>query len=338
MPDPAPDLPIHHEPDAEAIGHAPVLLRETLDLLAPGPGQTVLDATLGRGGHAAALMPLIPGGRLIGLDTDPTNADFARRRLEPLAQQHGVALEVIHANFAGVRGELKQRDMAGVDALLADLGFASNQMDDPQRGLAFRFDGPLDMRLDPTRGRPASEWVNTLSEAALADLIYTLGEDRASRRIARKIVERRSVSPIETTEELARTVRAAAGPGGAHRDRRSRPGGANSPRGIDPATRTFMALRIAVNGELDALDALLQALPDLLLPGGRAGIISFHSLEDRRVKQRFLQAQQDDTAQRLTRKPVTAGPAETAENPRSRSAKLRGLQRLTSHAQHPARA
>ncbi len=335
-PDPDPcDSPL---PDAETIGHAPVLLSETLALLAPGPGQTVLDVTLGRGGHAAALVPLIPGGRLIGLDTDPTNADFARRRLEPLAQQHGVALDVIHANFAGVRSELQKRDVVGVDALLADLGFASNQMDDPQRGLAFRFDGPLDMRLDPTRGRPASEWVNTLSETALADLIYTLGEDRASRRIARKIVERRSVSPIETTEELARTVRAAAGGPGGRGDRRSRPSGANSSRGIDPATRTFMALRIAVNAELDALDALLQALPDLLLPGGRAGIISFHSLEDRRVKQRFLQAQQDDTAQRLTRKPVIAGPAETAENPRSRSAKLRGLQRLADRPQHPARA
>ena len=326
-PDPASD------PAPEAIGHAPVLLHETLDLLAPAPGATVLDATLGRGGHAAALLPLIPGGRLIGLDTDPANAEFARRRLEPIAREHGVALDVIHANFAGVRSELKELGLQGVDALLADLGFASNQMDDPQRGLAFRFDGPLDMRLDPTRGRPASEWVNTLGEAALADLIYTLGEDRASRRIARKIVERRSVSPILTTEELARTVRAAAG-GGPGRDRRSGPKAAS--RGIDPATRTFMALRIAVNGELDALDALLSALPGLLRPGGRAGIISFHSLEDRRVKQSFLQYQQAETARRLTRKPIIAGPAELAGNPRSRSAKLRGLQRLLDDVQPPA--
>lgn len=330
---PAPD----RAPDP--VGHAPVLLRETLDLLAPAPGVTVLDATLGRGGHAAALLPLIPGGRLIGLDTDPANADFARRRLEPLAREHGVALDVVHANFAGVQTELKHRGVSGVDALLADLGFASNQMDDPQRGFAFRFDGPLDMRLDPTRGRPASEWVNTLGEAALADLIYTLGEDRASRRIARKIVERRSVSPILTTDELARTVRAASGPGSRPgRDRRS-PSGSRSPtRGIDPATRTFMALRIAVNGELDALDALLAALPGLLLPGGRAGIISFHSLEDRRVKQSFLRYQQNDTARRLTRKPITAGPAELAANPRSRSAKLRGLQRLPGDDQPPAAA
>ena len=316
---------------ADAIGHAPVLLAECLHLLAPAPGQTVLDVTLGRGGHAAALLPRIAGGRLIGLDTDPTNAAFARQRLAPLAAEHGVALDVVHANFAGVWAELQRLGVTGVDALLADLGFASNQMDDPQRGLAFRFDGPLDMRLDPTRGRPASEWVNTLGEAALADLIFTLGEDRASRRIARKIVERRSVSPILTTEDLARTVRsAAAGP--------PRSGRSGASRGIDPATRTFMALRIAVNGELDALDTLLDALPKLLVPGGRAGIISFHSLEDRRVKQRFLKAQQDDTARRLTRKPLTAGPAELAENPRSRSAKLRGLQRLENPDQPPANA
>ncbi len=321
-PEPNPDAP-------DAIGHAPVLLDETLALLAPHPGNTVLDATLGRGGHAAALIPLIPGGRLIGLDTDPANARFAQKRLETLARAHNVALDVLHTNFAGVQAQLNTLQVPGVHALLADLGFASNQMDDPQRGLAFRFDGPLDMRLDPTRGRPASEWVNTLGESALADLIYTLGEDRASRRIARKIVERRSVSPILTTGELARTVRAAAGRGP---DRRGGRNPVGSPRGIDPATRTFMALRIAVNGELDALDALLAALPDVLLPGGRAGIISFHSLEDRRVKQRFLQIQQDDTARRLTRKPLTAGPAELADNPRSRSAKLRGLERAAPPA------
>ena len=338
VPDPHSDHPPSGPPSPEAVGHAPVLLHETLDLLAPAPGAIVLDATLGRGGHAAALLPLIPGGRLIGLDTDPTNAEFARRRLDPIARDHGVALNVIHANFAGTRAELQKLGVDGVDVLLADLGFASNQMDDPQRGLAFRFDGPLDMRLDPTRGRPASEWVNTLGEAALADLIYTLGEDRASRRIARKIVERRSVSPILTTDELARTVRAAAGGGpGGDRGRRSGPRNAqrSAPRGIDPATRTFMALRIAVNGELDALDALLAALPGLLRPGGRAGIISFHSLEDRRVKQSFLKNQQAETARRLTRKPITAGPAELADNPRSRSAKLRGLQRRLDHVQPP---
>jgi len=339
VPDPDPAPKPESPPTPEPVGHAPVLLQETLDLLAPTPGATVIDVTLGRGGHAAALLPLIHGGRLIGLDTDPANAGFARRRLAPLARAHGVALDVVHANFAGVRYELEKLGVAGVDALLADLGFASNQMDDPQRGLAFRFDGPLDMRLDPTRGRPASEWVNTLTEAALADLIYTLGEDRSSRRIARKIVERRSVSPILTTDELARTVRAASGPGARPaRDRNSRPGSRSATRGIDPATRTFMALRIAVNGELDALDALLETLPGLLLPGGRAGIISFHSLEDRRVKQSFLRRQQDDTARRLTRKPVTAGPAERAENPRSRSARLRVLQRHPGDAQPPAAA
>ncbi|MEE9403612.1 MAG: 16S rRNA (cytosine(1402)-N(4))-methyltransferase RsmH [Algisphaera sp.] len=311
-------------PPGDAIGHAPVLLDETLALLAPQPGQTLMDVTLGRGGHAAAILPRIAGGRLIGLDTDPANADFARSRLEPIAAEHGVALDVIHINFAGVARVLQDLSLAGVDGLLADLGFASNQMDDPQRGFAFRFDGPLDMRLDPTRGQPASHLVNTLTETALADLIYTLGEDRASRRIAKKIIERRSISPILTTDDLARTVRAAqphSAPG------RRGPSSRGGSHGIDPATRTFMALRIAVNGELDALDTLLATLPKLLNPNGIAAMISFHSLEDRRVKQAFLKFQQDDWAQRLTRKPITAAPAELANNPRSRSAKLRGLQK-----------
>ena len=319
-PDPAarPDLPAAAPP-----GHLPVLPAETVDLLAPAPGRTVADLTLGRGGHAALLIPRLAGGRYVGLDTDPENAAYARERLAPLAAQHGVRLDVVHANFAAVRGTLDQLGVSAVDGLLADLGFASNQMDDPRRGLAFRFDGPLDMRLDPTRGRPASDLVNTLPEAALADLIFRLGEDRDSRRIARRIAERRSESPILTTTQLADAVRSAGrGRGRGTGDRGPRSGG-----GIDPATRTFQALRIAVNGELDALDSLLAALPNLLAAGGRAVVISFHSLEDRRVKQRFLQLQQDGRAERLTRKPVTPGHAETHANPRSRSARLRAMKR-----------
>ncbi|MEM8739394.1 MAG: 16S rRNA (cytosine(1402)-N(4))-methyltransferase RsmH [Planctomycetota bacterium] len=303
----------------EPVGHHPVLLRQVLGLLAPQPGETVVDATLGRGGHAAAVLPLIPGGRYLGTDADADNAAFARSRLEPLAAQHGVTLTVVHQNFAGLRTAMDAAGLDHADALLADLGFASNQVDDPGRGLSFQGDGPLDMRLDaspdPATGRDAptaADLLQTLPERELADLIYRFGEERLSRRIARWIVEHRGDAPIRTTAQLADLCRRAYGPA-AHRAK------------IHPATRTFQALRIAVNGELDALDSLLRALPGVLAPGGRAAVISFHSLEDRPVKQTFLRYQQDGHAQRLTRKPLTAEPDELAANPRSRSAKLRGL-------------
>lgn len=357
----------------ESVGHVPVLLSEVVELLAPRPGGVVLDCTLGRGGHAAAVLPLIGrgaegtsgggGGRYVGVDVDPGNAGFAEARLRPIAEAHGVDLEIVVGNFAEVAAPGSPRREAlglsgGVDAVLADLGFASNQMDDPGRGFSFMQDGPLDMRLSgPGRsaggsadtpgsaagisggsgGGAAAGLVNTLPERELADLIYRYGEERLSRRIARKIVERRAQSPIETTGELAEICRRAYGP----RAGKSK---------IHPATRTFQALRIAVNGELEALDALLKALPGLLKPGivpgelpgagelpggGRAGVISFHSLEDRPVKQAFLKMQQDGLAQRLTRKPITAGPEEIAANPRSRSAKLRGIQRLPEAEKNP---
>ena len=307
------------------VGHIPVLLAEVVALLSPRPGAAFVDCTLGRGGHAAAIIPLIEGGTYLGLDVDGENARYAEGRLRPGAEAHGVRLVVTRTNFAGVGGAVEAAGIGLVDGLLADLGFASNQMDDPQRGFSFMCDGPLDMRLgraDSSAGSDAAGGVaggaaglvNTLPEAALADLIYRYGEERLSRRIARKIVERRSKSPIETTGELADLCRRAYGPA-VHKSK------------IHPATRTFQALRIAVNGELEALDALLGTLPGLMSSGGRAGIISFHSLEDRPVKQAFLKMQQDGLAERLTRKPITAGPQEIAANPRSRSAKLRGIQR-----------
>ena len=298
-------------------GHIPVLLSQTLDLLQPQPQQRFLDCTLGRGGHAEAVIPRIAGGRFVGLDRDAANAAFARQRLAPLAEQHGVDLQVIHADFGGFVAQTGDR----FDGVLADLGFASNQMDDPGRGFSFMADGPLDMRLDVSSGQPAASLVNDLPEKALADLIYRFGEERLSRRIARKIIERRAQSPIQGTAELAEICRRAYPPPSRPR-KGGRPG-----RGIHPATRTFQALRIAVNGELEALDALLSSLPGLLTERGRIGIISFHSLEDRPVKQRFLQLQQQDLAERLTRKPLTADEDEIARNPRSRSAKLRGLAR-----------
>lgn len=321
----------------EAVGHLPVLLEEVVALLAPMPGEVVLDGTVGRGGHAAALIPLIrDGGQYMGMDLDGQNLAFAEARLRPIAEENGVKLTLVQGNFAGAMSVLRQVGLVGVDMLLADLGFASNQMDDPGRGFSFMADGPLDMRLsgsgsaEPgTGGVTAASLVNALPESDLADLIYRYGEERLSRRIARKIVERRAESPISRTGELAEICRRAYPPAPGRSPGRSRrnSGGGGGGGGIHPATRTFQALRIAVNGELDALDGLLRGLPGLLAPGGRAGIISFHSLEDRPVKQAFLKMQQDGLAERLTRKPITAGQEETARNPRSRSAKLRGVRR-----------
>lgn len=308
------------------MGHVPVLLEEVVQMLAPQPGDVVLDGTLGRGGHAAAIIPLIPGGTYLGLDLDAGNRAFAEERLGPIAEEHSVQLIAVQENFAGARSALEAANLDGADAVLADLGFASNQMDDAGRGFSFMGDGPLDMRLNHRgedhdadgSGYPrgtAAELVNTLGEQELADVIYRFGEERLSRRIARKIVERRAESPILRTGELAEICRRAYGPMAGKSK-------------IHPATRTFQGLRIAVNGELDALDGLLRGLIGWMRPGGRAGIISFHSLEDRPVKQAFLKMQQDDLAERLTRKPLTAGPEELARNPRSRSAKLRGIRKI----------
>jgi len=301
---------------SDNTGHIPVLLGPVATLLAPAPGQSFLDCTVGRGGHGEAIIPSLgPGGTYIAMDLDPENLAFSGDRLRPIAEAAGVQLHLIHRSFAAARRVLDGLGISRVDRLLADLGFASNQVDDADRGLSFRFEGPLDMRLDPAAPMSAADLVNTLDERALADLIYRYGEERLSRRIARKIVESRGDSPILETLRLAQICRSAYGP----KARSSR---------IHPATRTFQALRIAVNGELDALEQLLGQLPGLLADDGLAGIISFHSLEDRPVKQAFVLAQSDGWAKRVTKKPVTADLDEQSHNPRSRSAKFRVLQRL----------
>jgi 16S rRNA (cytosine1402-N4)-methyltransferase len=282
-----------------------VLPAEVLDALRPQPGQILVDATVGVGGHAHLLAErLLPGGRLIGLDQDPAMLALARPRLE------GLPVTLVHASFDQLREVLDDLKLDAVDGLLADVGVCSDQLDDPARGLSFSQSGPLDMRLDPTVGEPASALLHRLSERDLADVIYRYGEERFSRRIARRIVEARREKPPETTQELADLVR------------RSIPGKRKG--GIDPATRTFQALRIAVNDELGALEQLLKALPRCIKPGGRVAVISFHSLEDRLVKTAFR-----DKAvwQVLTKKPVQAGDDEEQRNPRARSAKLRAAQR-----------
>lgn len=295
-------------------GHLPVMLPQVLELLAPKPGAVVLDCTAGRGGHAEAIVEKLgSGGRYIGLDADPANVAFTAGRLAQPAGERGVRVDVLHRNFAAARQALDELGVERVDGLLADLGFASTHVDDPSRGFSFRTEGPLDMRMDPTHGTTAAELVNELPQRELADLIYQYGEERFSRRIAEKIAERRRREPITTTGQLAEICASAYG----HRRHQSR---------IDPATRTFQALRIAVNDELNRLGLLLEQVPQLLKPGGRAVIISFHSLEDRPVKTAFRDWAKAGLATLLTKKPLTADEQETAMNPRSRSAKTRALQ------------
>jgi 16S rRNA (cytosine1402-N4)-methyltransferase len=267
-----------------------------LHWLNPQPGQTIVDATTGAGGHARLLAErVLPDGRIIALDQDPAML----AKVPP-----GLPMVLLQRNFDQLRGVLDELRIDRVDGLLADLGFASDQMADPARGLSFQQEGPLDMRLNPEAIETAADLVAELKERDLADLLWTLGEERFSRRIARRIVETRKREPIRTTTQLAELVRRCVPRSG----------------GIDPATRVFQALRIAVNDELGALDRLLAVLPRCLRPGGRAVIISFHSLEDRRVKRAF---RDDSVWQVLTKKPVTASEEEIRQNPRSRSAKLR---------------
>jgi 16S rRNA (cytosine1402-N4)-methyltransferase len=307
-------------PMTPARRHTPVLLESVVELLAPRQGQTFLDCTAGLGGHAAAIAARLgPSGTVILNDVDPANLTKASETVGAL----GVRTVSLRGNFADAPRVLAERGLAA-DMVLADLGFASSQMDDPARGLAFSSDGPLDMRLDPSLATTAADLVASLPESELTRIIGEFGEDRDARRIARKLVEARRERPISTTRQLAELVRQASG-------RRS--AGA-----IDPATRTFQALRIAVNDELGSLEALLSAVergagaaggkPGWLNPGARVAIISFHSLEDRPVKRSFAGLVERGLATGLTRRPVEADERELAANPRARSAKLRAI-RLT---------
>ncbi len=283
-------------------------------MLSPHQRGVFLDCTIGPGGHAEALLLAgTPDATLIGIDLDESDFGAARRRLE----RFGDRVRMFHAGFDQARAVLEQAGIDAVDIVLADLGFSSRQMDDPSRGLSFAMDGPLDMRLDRSEGQSAAELVNSLDEKSLADLIYRYGEERYSRRIAAAIVRRRKLQAIRRTTELAEIVTAAY-PAPARRSR----------RGVHPATRTFQALRIAVNDELSRLEKLLEEIPRLLNVGGRAGIISFHSLEDRRVKHAFAEMAQGGEAEVLTKKPVTASDEEIERNPRSRSAKLRAVEKI----------
>ncbi|MFA6134901.1 MAG: 16S rRNA (cytosine(1402)-N(4))-methyltransferase RsmH [Phycisphaerae bacterium] len=294
--------------------HTPVLREQVLELLAPRGRSVLVDCTIGLGGHAEAMLAAAgEQAQLIGIDVDEDNLRLARQRLE----RFGRRVRLFQANFAELTEVLSVAAVQKVDAVLADLGIASSQLDDPQRGLSFSSPGPLDMRLDMRMERTAADFVNSLPEEKLADLIYLYGEERFSRRIARAIVAARRTARIERTDELSRIVSCAI----------PRPA-ASARRGVHPATRTFQALRIAVNEELSKLEYLLSVLPEVLAVGGRAAIISFHSLEDRRVKQSFAAWTQQGQARLLTRKPVIPSAQEAAENPRSRSAKLRAIEKV----------
>jgi 16S rRNA (cytosine1402-N4)-methyltransferase len=307
-PEPNPDAPPLPTPI-----HRSVLLNEVVEWLAPREGSVIVDGTVGAGGHARALAEKVGAtGRVIGLDRDPAMLGLAARATE------GLPVTLVHAPYSMAGSVLADLGVAAVDGFLLDLGLSSDQLSWTGRGFSFAADGPLDMRFDPGSGDPtAADLVNTLNEEELARIFYEYGEERHSRRVARRLVEARRLEKFTTTARFAEVVR------------RGIPGKWGP---IDPATRVFQALRIAVNDELDHLDATLDRLPDLLRAGGRAAVISFHSLEDRRVKHSF---RDNPRLHVLTRKPVTASPGELSDNPRARSAKLRVAERCPNQAGPP---
>jgi 16S rRNA (cytosine1402-N4)-methyltransferase len=321
----------HGSQEKVAVGHVPVLLKEAIDFLAVKRGGTYLDATVGLGGHSFEIAKRLGApGHLIGFDKDPAALNVSRVKLapvdsrssfvviEPLPERPATSdqrpnqdwptITLLHGSFADVAND---QQPATIDGILADLGVSSLQLGDPGRGFSFQADGPLDMRMNPMSGDTAEQVVNHIDERELADVIYEFGEERRSRRIARAIVRSR---PIRTTTQLVEVVSAAARSMKHER--------------IHPATRTFQALRIFVNRELDDLKALLEAAPRVLKPGGRLVVISFHSLEDRIVKDAMRDGAQHGLYRLLTKKPLTATEEEIDRNPRSRSAKMRAAEKV----------
>jgi 16S rRNA (cytosine1402-N4)-methyltransferase len=294
--------------------HRPILVAEVLEALNPEPGLLAVDATLGYGGHAALLLPrLLPGGRLVGLDADPLELPRAEARLRALGFGED-ALTVRRSSFAGLPKVLGELGLAAVDLVLADLGVSSMQLDDPSRGFTFKEDGPLDMRMNPSRGLSAARLLSRVPEDRLATLLRENADEPHAAAIARALVAARERAPIATTLALAAAVREGLA---------SLPDRTREAEGDDPVRRTFQALRIEVNDELGALRAFLAALPSCLAPGGRVAILTFHSGEDRLVKKALQAGAREGVFSDWSREPVRPGPEEIRANPRARSAKLR---------------
>jgi 16S rRNA (cytosine1402-N4)-methyltransferase len=295
--------------DVKRFEHTTVMRDEVVRAIAPRVGGVYVDATLGAGGHTVALLEAEPKARIVALDRDPTAIRVAGERLATVSDR----LTLVHATFGTLRGELDALGIDRIDGLVADLGVSSPQLDDPERGMSFRREGPIDMRMGAD-GETALEMLDRLSDEELANLIYEYGDERRSRRIARSIKKALAAGELRTTLDLRRAIVRAVGP--------ARIGG------VDPATRTFQALRIGVNRELAELEALLGALPDVMADGGIASFLSFHSLEDRLVKRAFAVA---DWAP-LSKKPLVPTDEECAQNPRARSAKFRAARWLGREA------
>jgi 16S rRNA (cytosine1402-N4)-methyltransferase len=290
-----------------SAGHTPVLAEEALHWLQVKPEGTYLDATIGLGGHAVEIVRRLTTGRLIGLDRDQQALEMARQRL----RDHQGKVTLVHADFSRVQELAREMRWPPLDGVLADLGVSSLQLDAGERGFSFRFPGPLDMRMDLQATVTAADLVNTTAESELADLLYRLGEEHDSRRIARAIVRAR---PIRDTEHLATVVAGARASRGRQR--------------LHPATKTFLALRIAVNREMEALGQFLERVPATLNSRGRWVMLSYHSLEDRLVEQSFRRWSQTGVLKVLTRKVIVPSPAEIAANPRARSAKMRVAEKI----------
>jgi 16S rRNA (cytosine1402-N4)-methyltransferase len=287
--------------DVKRFEHATVMRDEVVRAIAPRANGVYVDATLGAGGHTVALLEAEPKARIVAVDRDPAAIAAARERLSLVADR----VTVVQAPFSSLSHQLGALGLSRADGLVADLGVSSPQLDDPERGMSFRREGPLDMRMDPESGPTALELLDQLSDDELANVIYRYGDERRSRRIARSIRKALAARELQTTLDLRRAIVRAVGP--------ARVGG------VDPATRTFQALRIAVNRELEELDQLLGALPDIVAPGAVVAMISFHSLEDRLVKRAFTGPGWSP----LTKKPLLPSDEEHAQNPRARSAKMR---------------
>lgn len=306
------------ENEAETTVHIPVLFDECLDALNLAPGKIIVDGTLGGGGHSIAIARRVaPNGLTISTDRDPAALDRVDRRVAALEDGATLPLKTYFANYCDFDAALERAGIERVDGFLLDLGLSSDQLADRSRGFSFDSDGDLDLRFDPTEGVPAFELLSRWSAERIADVIFQYGEERQSRRIARAVFERRRTNPVRSARDLAEICRRCV----------PTPPPWSKKKTIDPATRTFQALRIAVNDELGALERFLKKCGDYLNPGGRVAIISFHSLEDRVVKNAFRDWE-DATV--LTKKPIVATDEEVERNPRSRSAKLRVAEKKQS--------